>query len=133
MSDLYNELFGNKKDCCKEPLVNTGHGFSLQQKVCYLEEIVGELGEDVEGFQGQIDSKEDSSNITGSRRLSENGDFSGTLNGVAVSQVLTEIDSNGDQIEYLTGQFEEGQTGLVVDGGFFGDDIIDKGYDGGVW
>ena len=50
-----------------------------------------------------------------------------------LAEVEVKVDSNTDQIFYLTDQFSKGQTGFVVNGGFFGDDEINENYDGGNW
>lgn len=122
------------------------HGFNLD----WVIETIIDLKTQVEEFVSQ--DFETKTFITNNRKLSEDGNLTGKIQGVDSSEYLTktgdfkgtihskdsseliaEVDSNGDQIAYLTNQFADGQTGLVVDGGFFGDDEIDKNYDGGVW
>lgn len=76
---------------------------------------------------------EKSANITNARKLSALGNFTGTLNGVAISTMLNKINSNADALKYLSDQFSDGQTGLVIDGAFFEDDGIHKNYNGGVF
>lgn len=109
--------------------------FSLYELLLKVIEKLNEVIDIVNGFDEELTKKEDSDNITNNRKLSENGDFTGTLcNGAKTAcQVVNEIDSNTGQISFLTNQFEDGATGLVVDGGFFTDDDINKNYDGGVW
>jgi hypothetical protein len=129
----YNEPYG----CCEEPVLNETKSYSTLEKLCYLIERVKELVAEVLGFQGQIDeldeTKEDSVNITDNRKLSEDGDFTGSIHGQDSLITIAKIDTNSDAIDFLTDQFEDGATGLVIECGFFGDDDIDKGYDGGVW
>lgn len=98
-----------------------------------VNEIIDFLNNREDNIQKQLDKKEDSVNITNNRKLSPNGDFTGTIHGENSFTMLSEIDDNGDKIEYLTNQFSDGQTGLVVDGGFFTEDGIRNNYDGGVF
>jgi hypothetical protein len=128
------------------------HGFNLDWVIEKVQECVSA----VENFAQEIADiptiYETKQNITNARKLSPDGNFTGKINGVNSSEyltktgdfkgsihgvdsfeLLTEVDSNGDQIVYLTSQFVDGQTGLMVDGGFFGEDEIDMNYDGGVW
>lgn len=76
---------------------------------------------------------EKSETITRERKLSPKGDFSGTILGRAANLVLAGIDNNSDKIAYLVSQFSDGQTGLVIDGGFFEDSGIKKNYNGGMF
>lgn len=80
-----------------------------------------------------FDSKEDKENLTTRRKLSPDGDFTGSLNGVPVDNVLYSVDNSADKITYLANQFSDGYTGLVIDGGFFEDDAIAKNYNGGLF
>ena len=77
--------------------------------------------------------KENSENITSKRKLSHNGDFTGTIYNRESFSLVTEIDDSRNKIGFLTQQFTDGQTGMVVDGGFFTDEGIRKNYDGGVF
>ena len=106
---------------------------SIYEKLCYIKAKLDENNTTVQEVVDQLALKEDSDNITLVRLLSEAGDFTGTLAGETVSLVLANIQSNTNQIDFLTNQFEDGATGLVVDGGAFDDTDIDKLYDGGVW
>jgi hypothetical protein len=81
----------------------------------------------------KIAGKEDSINITNKRKLSPSGNFTGSLDGKPVSNVLTNILDNTDKLIYLADQFSDGHTGLVVDGGFFENTAIEKNYDGGIF
>ena len=98
-----------------------------------LIEKVNEVIQSVNSFQGSIDGKEDSVNITNSRKLSPSGNFTGKWFGESFTSIDGRIDTNEDQIDYIAQQFADGQTGLVVDGGFFEDEGIRKNYDGGVF
>src|SRR6185312_4505414 len=75
-----------------------------------LNEVIDELG----GWQGALDKHELSDNITNNRKLSPNGNFTGTLAGRLASLVLAQIDNNADKIVYIANQFSDGQTGLVI-------------------
>lgn len=108
---------------------------SVYEKLCYIKGFYDEVKLKLENVLGQLAAKEDSDNITNVRLLSDDGDFTGTLaNKLKTAlQVVQGIDNNRDQIQYLTGQFSDGQTGLVIDGGFFEETGINKNYDGGVF
>lgn len=123
------------KDPCSPTVQITDTGsMSTYQKICYLLQKVGELVLKVTGFEGQLAAKEDSVNITNNRKLSPQGDFTGTLAGRKNAlQVTYEIDDNREQVRYLNSQFSDGQTGLVIDGGFFEESGIKKNYNGGVF
>lgn len=84
-------------------------------------------------FDDKLKIKEDSNHITKSRKLSSTGNFTGTLDGKPVSTVFNELTDNRDKIAYLTSQFSNGQTGLVIDGGYFEASEIQNNYDGGVF
>ena len=77
--------------------------------------------------------KENSVDISNNRKLSAVGNFTGTINGRQSLDVLAEVDTSTDQIAFLTGQFSDGVTGLVIECGFFTDGEIARNYDGGVW
>lgn len=109
------------------------HGFNLNWvietvKACALK--VDELAQEILGISDTYETKE---NITNVRKLSTNADFTGTWNGEQHLKVRGDIDNNRDNIQYLTNQFTDGQTGLVIDGGFFEDTGIKKNYNGGVF
>ena len=118
---------------CKPTVKITDNGnMSTYQKLCYIQEKMIEIIEIVNQFETDITNKEDSSNITNNRKLSENGDFTGTLCGKkSACQTVSEIDNNRDQIQFIANQFSDGQTGLVVDGGFFIETGIKASYNGG--
>lgn len=63
--------------------------------------------------------------------LQPDGNLVGSLDGRAVGDVLRLLDSNRSTLLYLVNQFQSGQTGLVIDGGFFTDEGINKNYNGG--
>lgn len=77
--------------------------------------------------------KENSIDITNNRKLSPTGDFTGSLYSHPVLEVLSWILSNRSTLKYLTAQFSDGQTGLVIDGGFFEQTGISHNYNGGIW
>jgi len=84
-------------------------------------------------FSEDIDAKEDSINITNARKLSASGDFKGTWFGDNYLNISSLIDNNRDQLVYMASQFTDGQTGFVIDGGFFLETGIDDNYNGGVF
>ena len=116
----------------KFPWVNT-HGFNLDwviQKVTEASNKVDDLTEEIENISDTYETKE---NITTSRKLSKTGDFTGTWFGNTFTKIFGKVDSNNDKIDYLTNQFYNGQTGYVIDGGFFEETLINKNYNGGVF
>lgn len=94
---------------------------------------VNEVVEESNQVDGKIAGKEDKSHLTNNRKLSPSGNFTGSISGKSSTMVISEISSNTDKIQYLNGQFSSGQTGLIVDGGFFEGSNIIKNYDGGVF
>lgn len=98
-----------------------------------LVDTVNHLIDEINSFQGSIDGKEDSVNITRNRKLSSTGNFTGSIFGRMGNLVLSGIDSNSDKIRFLSGQFADGYTGQVIDGGFFYDSLIKRNYDGGIF
>jgi len=113
------------------------NSFSLYELLTKVIEKLNETIDFVNGFESDIQDldkrKEDSSNITTSRQLSETGDFTGTVHKRTALSLINMIDDNGDKLFYLTQQFSDGQTGFVVDGGFFTDTGIKDNYNGGVF
>lgn len=128
MIDFYDD--GN---CCKPTVKITDTGsMSTYQKLCYVLDKIKEIIDFVNTFQAELDEKEDSVNITNQRKLSESGDFTGTLAGRKNAlQTTYEIDDNRQQIQYIASQFSDGQTGFVIDGGFFEETGIKANYNGG--
>lgn len=139
------------KSCFRQikPLIYES-SLSMYELVLKLLEKVNEVVEFSNGWQEQIDAlydyinqkieeldqrKEDSINITNNRKLSEIGDFTGTLcnNHITACELVAQVDTNTDEIRELIVQFEDGATGQVIECGFFGDDNIDRNYDGGVF
>lgn len=109
------------------------HGFNLDwviETVKDCKETVENIVEEVNNIFKEYVTKED---LTNNRKLDEKGDFTGTWEGENYTHVFGKVDDNTDKIEYLTEQFTDGQTGLVIDGGFFEDTGIKKNYDGGVF
>lgn len=62
-------------------------------------------------------------------KLSQPGNYTGDIFGIPGYTVQ----SNRDEIKYLVSQFDNGQTGLIIDGGFFQETEIAASYDGGVF
>ena len=114
-----------------------GGEFSIYELILKLIEKLNEVIDYVNTkfieFQAQLNLKEYSQIITTSRKLSPNGDFTGTIQGKSSMTIITELDANTDQIDYLIDQFSDGQTGFVIDGGFFEETGIAKNYNGGVF
>lgn len=108
---------------------------SIYELLLMALEKLDEVVDKVNGFETELDAKEDSANITNSRKLSNDGDFNGTICGKrkTACQIAQELDDNRQQIVYLGSQFADGQTGLVVDGGFFEESGIRKNYNGGIF
>lgn len=111
------------------------HGFNLDWVIQTVQECKSTVDGIVEEVNGIFEKYVTKENLTNTRKLSESGDFTGTLcNSLKTAcEVVAEIDTNSDQIEFLTDQFSDGATGLVIECGFFTDGDIDKNYDGGVW
>jgi hypothetical protein len=57
---------------------------------------------------------EKSVDITIKRKLSPTGNFTGTLNGVAINLILAMIDSNADALRYLSSQFADGTYSFTI-------------------
>lgn len=109
------------------------HGFNLDwviETVKSYTSKVDELAQEIEDFSDTYETKV---NITNARKLSPSGNFTGTWFGKTFTKIFGKVDDNADMIEYLTNQFSDGRTGLVIDGGFFEETGIDKNYDGGVF
>lgn len=128
--------YGEKYKSCDTSLDFIEDGsMSMYEKLCFVVQRLKEALEKVDEVESKLDEKEDSINITENRKLSNDGDFTGTLANKAKTalQVVQGIDNNRDQIQYLTNQFSDGQTGLVIDGGFYEETGIKKNYNGGVY
>lgn len=122
----------NPKCGCRPKIKITDQGhMSLVQKVCYALEVLGKVVGVVNGFGDELDQKEDSVNITNNRRLSGDGDFTGTLDGTSIPTIKANIQSNTDDIYILSQNFEQGQTGRFIDGGNLSV-LIGNVYDGGI-
>jgi hypothetical protein len=87
----------------------------------------------IEPIANVIKDYEKSVNISNNRKLSQKGDFTGSIFGLAANLLLSMVDLNTDQIRYLANQFSDGQTGLVIDGAYFENDGIHKNYNGGIF
>jgi hypothetical protein len=118
--------------CCN-PSFQFDNKLSVYESLCALVTYVNNTINLVNQLESGLAVKENSLNITNSRKLDNNGNFTGMLSGNKVSDIITLIVGNDQQIKYLVDQFETGQTGLVIDGGYFEDEEINKNYDGGVW
>lgn len=78
--------------CCRPTVKISDTGsMSTYQKLCYVLDKIEEVIEYSNGLQDEIDLKEYSSNITNIRKLSENGDFTGLINGISVTEILSDI------------------------------------------
>lgn len=111
------------------------HGFNLDWVIETVKSYVSkvdELSEEISDISNTYETKD---NITNNRKLSTIGDFTGTLcnSQKTACEVVTEIDNNTSQIEFITEQFEHGATGVVVNCGFFVDNDIQDSYNGGAW
>lgn len=107
------------------------HGFNLDWVIEKVQEnitTVGELAQEIVGIPDKYETKE---NITNARKLSPSGNFTGTWNGEKHETMRGNIDNNRDQIRYIANQFSDGQTGFVIDGGFFEESGIKANYNGG--
>lgn len=109
------------------------HGFNLDWVIEKVQECitaVQSFGQAIADIPTIYETKQ---NITNARKLSPSGNFTGTWQGQTYTQVFGKVDNNTDMIKYLTNQFSDGQTGLVIDGGFFEETGIKKNYNGGVF
>lgn len=109
------------------------HGFNLDWVIETVKSFVSkvdELAAEIVNIPKIYETKE---NITNKRKLSPTGNFTGTWQGETYTKVFGKVDNNNDLIEYLTNQFSDGQTGLVIDGGFFEETGISRNYNGGVF
>ncbi len=92
--------------------------------------IVEELKEVIDTFPRIYETSAD---ITNRRKLSTTGNFTGAVRGRDSLLMLAQIDSNADNLRYLSNQFSDGQAGLVIDGAFFESDGINRNYNGGLF
>lgn len=107
------------------------HGFNLDWVIEKVQECISAVqsfGQAIADIPKIYETKD---NITNARKLSPSGNFTGTWQGNTFTKVFGKVDTNNDLIHYLTNQFSDGRTGLVIDGGFFEQTGIDKNYDGG--
>lgn len=107
------------------------NSFSFMELLGKMSSRLNQLITAVNGWFGSLDGYEKTDNITNNRKLSPTGDFSGTIRGHDTGLVLNEIGSNAQTLRILSGEFADGQTGQVIDGGFFDADGIKRNYDGG--
>jgi hypothetical protein len=94
-----------------------------------VEGIVAQVNDIVKDYLKTTDYNADMTK----RKLSATGNFTGSIQNIPSTTIVTKTDSNDKTLQYLTSQFADGQTGLVIDGGFFEDEGIDKNYDGGIF
>lgn len=135
--------------CTYNPPTKWVDGFTPFEIVNKVKDIINDFIDYINGLQGQIDAKEDSVNITNNRKLSENGDFTGTWFGESKESVDLKIaeglNNYNELIEYLKanpqisyvvwdGSFflSPPPTGDTLDGGSFADPNIDE-TDGGLF
>jgi len=104
----------------KYPWLNT-HGLNLD----WVIQTVKDAGLATEDLDARFDLKADITYVDQQDALK--------TDKTTTTALASEVDNQGNQIQYLYNQFQDGQTGLVIDGGFFGDDDINKNYDGGTW
>ena len=110
---------------------------SIYELLLKVFEKQGEIIDSINNLSGTVSNnystldskKEDSINITANRKLSPLGNFTGTIQGLPSFTV----NDNMNKIGYLTSQFTDGQTGFVIDGGFFTGTGISKNYNGGIF
>lgn len=92
--------------------------FSVYELLLKVIEKLNEVIDFVNDFQSQLDQKEDSVNITNNRKLSETGDFTGTLcNG---SKTACEVVDGIDTIEDIAKKLDDKVSlEFIIDGGTF--------------
>ena len=88
----------NYLDCTKKcrpsiKITDTGD-FSTYEKLCYVLDKQKETIDYVNEFDEEIESKENSINITNNRKLSEIGDFTGSWFGKSLNYILSLISNN---------------------------------------
>ena len=116
----------------KTPWTNL-HGFNLEWVIKKVQECVAAVESLTDNIANISDTYETKDNITNARKLSPTGNFTGTWNGEKQTTMRANIDNNRDQIQYLNSQFADGQTGSVIDGGYFEESGIKKNYNGGTF
>ena len=116
-----------------------GYYETLCKVVAKLNEVVASTNhwqEIIDGWQawalGLFVRKTDMPDVY---KLDDTGNFTGTLSQWrwTADGTITTVDSNKDKIAYLISQFQDGQTGMVIDGGFFDQTAIKRNYNGGVF
>lgn len=102
------------------------------EKIKEIEDFKESIPGNIIDILDSINDKEDVEYLTNFRKLSLLGDFTGTLAGsLSALQVVEYILNNKEQIQFLYSQFADGQTGYVIDGGFFLETGIQNNYSGG--
>ena len=85
---------------------------------------INELIDHYNEYDDVISKKENSSNITINRKLSPTGDFSGTLAGRTIVQVLSDIkDALSLSLTIIAMVNDRESIGTIYDGGYFLDTI----------
>lgn len=125
-------MYGLPFDWSRQTMFD-GQELSMLELSAKVAQKVNDMITTVNDFTATIAGKEDSSNITIARKLSSQGNFTGLLGGMAVTAVLDEMNNNKDQLQFIAQQFSDGQTGFVINGGFFSDTGIHANYSGGVF
>lgn len=94
---------------------------------------MNEVIDHVNGVQADIDSRERSENITRNRKLSPEGDFTGTIRGRSTVLVLGDIKDSLSLSETIIEMINARESiGGIYDGGLFGDTYSNE-IDGGMF
>lgn len=111
------------------------HGFNLDWVIEKVQECISRVTTVEDTVSGFPDIYETQENITTNRKLSESGDFTGTLNGETIASVNNRIDENESTIDYVEDRINSGSLidGIVDNGSWDDPDPETEEYDGGVW
>ena len=93
---------------------------SIYELLIKVIEKLNEVIDLVNGFQSELDLKECSINITNNRKLSENGDFTGTLcnNSKTACQIVQETTDNKATIDDIRQKIDDKVSfEFIIDGG----------------
>lgn len=104
---------------------------SLLEKINLLKKEIDNVFIDRDAIYAELDTKESKQDLAENRKLSPNGDFTGTLKGRPILEIIAELDETQFKLQYLIGQFSRGQTGWLIDGGYFDNASIKFQYNGG--
>jgi hypothetical protein len=108
------------------------HGLNLDWIIGQMKNWDGDIASFAAQLE-QLNQYEKSDTISMNRKLSTTGNFTGSVNGRAANALVSGVDIAGQQVRFLANQFKSGQTGQVMDGGFFTDTGINKSYNGGLF